>query len=107
MTDTDQREVLEALWREINPAPVQSSPDYGDWRHCSNIFTAMLDAGAYLDAAMMLVPEDVVDWSIGRFEDGSGTASLWFADDREICEEAATPALALCAAIRAAKDAAP
>lgn len=62
-------------------------------------FIRKLDAEAYLDAAMMLIPEGI-KWSVSTFGARGGTAQI---DNR--CRTAATPALALLAAIIRAKGA--
>lgn len=98
-----QREVLEALFAKRFPdhyMPGRSGIGPSRWAK----FTAMLDAGAFVDAALLLVPEG---WLIGRLwqrNTRSGNKP-WFAElwqpttDREVKAGADTPALAICAAI--------
>jgi hypothetical protein len=108
----DERRVLEAL------AHKRLGPHWG-W---PDRFNTLLDAGAYLDAAMMLVPEGWVlnglsktpeqvklehtgdeplpDWSATLLrEDCAGYANRSRFKEAYAYGEAATPALALCVAI--------
>lgn len=61
-----------------------------------------------LDAAMTLVPENgfcEINWYRGRSDDGKDDATVWALYGEEYCchANAATPALALCAAALRAK----
>ena len=118
MTTPTEREVLEALWRKVNPQPfnghIGPSPAWKEWVHARRCFTAMLDAKAYESAALMMVPEglrvNLSEWDdrkhlrpMGPWQciltrAGKGNMDPFFAR----CDHATTPALALCAAIEAA-----
>ena len=105
MSEQTEREVIEALWVTVKGEP----PVAGDWQTGADFdqFTAMLDAGAYFDAALMLVPEGwayILD-TTGLFS----SVSLWNGQHCVIGEyfdgvsiKRSTPALAICAAIEAA-----
>ena len=109
----DERRVLEALFARCFPAPnvktqtvlaaavcpdqsFKVSGNYAKWVQKANRFQCLLDAEAYLDAAMMLVePAGSVAMLIEN-----GTASVAFVrGDKWFSFEKATPALALCVAI--------
>lgn len=102
MTDQTEREALEALWRKVNGQPAM--PD-GPARIRSTYyrFRKMLDAGAYLDAALMVVPEGVIEFGLSR-----SRMSLDMGGKNWKClvgkhrASGRTPALALCAAVEAA-----
>lgn len=107
MTKQTEREVLEALFKQCFPG----SAFTGDCETCDMEeqrrirFTAMLDAGAYLDAAMMMVPEGSefgLNWSRMSVDMGGNN---WRCHVGKHRASGRTPALALCAAIRAARDA--
>lgn len=117
----DERKVLEALWKASGRSEF-IYPDAANEDERAR-FDAMLDAGAYLDAAMMLVPEGWRVEQIGEHYDRPLRAKgPWFAiiyqpqmrlndggsggggDPFARCMNAPTPALALCAAIARAGD---
>jgi len=114
MTEQTEREVFEALFAELHGTK-DSIPLLRytiKWRDRRDHFTTMLNAEAYLDAAMMLVPEG---WRLSNLadkdpKDGKATAHIvrigagygHDPDDRH-WGVSATSALALCAAIRAAE----
>lgn len=116
--------ILDAFYY-IHPQLYSNQTGYSDWFYTHEAFVQKLDAGAYLDAAMSLVPEG---WKCG-FEmpglfDGVEKSEAWvwpwessFDPDWRDGNEgyrsnpdghrtaAATPALALCAAaLRAIGD---
>lgn len=81
----------------------------GEWRPTEYGSVVLMDADgepgphfmsreytSSLDAAMRLVPEGW-EFTVGRTHDEKGSASVWLID-RDVTMEAATPALALCAA---------
>lgn len=109
----DARQVLEALWNcptcsgdcgSANPPPIFCPTDR---------FRKLLDAGAYLSAAEMLVPDGMVLEALRAWPGHPAKCSLWgtheengerwhnFSDGR-FEAEGPTPALALAAAISAA-----
>jgi hypothetical protein len=104
MTDPNEREVLEALFAKTHNLSKLAVADWDalGWQEADR-FTAMLDAGAYENAALMLVPEGLV-WTLMTDFGGLNRARLrrhdcsWMAD-------ATTPALALCKAIAKAGEA--
>lgn len=105
MTEQTEREALISLFREIYPRPTSLTEiephEKRAWK-----FLAMLDCGAYLDAAMMLVPEGSefgMNWSRMSVDMGGKNWRCHVGAHRA---SGRTPALALCEAIRAAKDAA-
>jgi hypothetical protein len=79
-----------------------SLTSYRDWLHI-NAFGKLLDVGAFLDAAMSLVPEGWF-WRVGHSTLYAGWASTnrlhpdHCNREDETFAKAATPALALCAA---------
>lgn len=110
MTEQSEHEALEALFADLHGTK-DSIPLHRytiKWRDRRDRFTTMLDAEAYLDAAMMLVPEGY------DFATGSGRPQAMDPNARgpwawvaahgdlagDVCREE-TPALALCAAIEA------
>lgn len=73
MTEQTEREVLDQLWFDrMGTTYVSDSPDRQDRLRR---FTALLDAEAYLDAALLLVPEDMT-WMINTM-DGYIEACVW------------------------------
>lgn len=76
------------LFREVATAVFGSVPD---------VMNRFLAAGAYLDAAMQLVPEWCF-WALNMAGDGSGFDAMCQDDGPVKWTRAATPALALCAA---------
>lgn len=108
MTEQTEREVLEALWKELEPkADERGMRPLSVFRDKVR-FNVLLDAGAYLDAAMLLVPEGhqlgIMQEHPDQWRAGMGS---WGFDRADHTGEGSTPALALCAAIDAARDAAP
>ena len=95
------------------------TPEYAAFIERQNRFTDFLEAGAFLDAALTLVPEGCAPWHCGRHNktgrhprtmqsvDGGADAYLTVGTNEPIYAMAATPALALCAAaLRARSEAA-
>ena len=123
MTEQTEREVLEALWLTTQVPPFYERICEGNcpicqWEAKRLRFRAMLDCGAYLDAAMMLVPEGMAIDRLSIWPGQAAGCSLWgtrnvngerwhHIDDGRFEGEGETPALALCAAITKAKDTAP
>jgi len=67
------REKLEAAWNE---APFLDEHDYAAWEHAYARFTRLLDAEAWLDAAMMLrLPGHRIKMTI--CEDRRTAADMW------------------------------
>lgn len=103
-TPDQQREVLEALWTQLHGGTDPQWCQYYDEvevRHEARYFLAMLDCGAFVDAALMLVPEG---WTLfhlgGPFPDKPCHATIAGGDPVSFKEgEGQTRALALCAAI--------
>jgi len=105
------RELFKDVWREVFPRPARTwvtdnasewTPEYTDWQELQDRFYELLDAEAWLDAAMTLVPDGWV-WSMNTFAEPNRSASAYLmnASDeiiRTIKQYIATPALALCAA---------
>lgn len=96
----DQRHILELAWQEVYghfPGSHESLPAR------TLLFARRLNAEAYLDAALMLVPEGWFLWQLGEYTDNSPFiwhSTLWHrdADLPESSFTATTPALALTAA---------
>jgi len=110
-TADQQAEMLEQAWRALNPKPVRVwepgnsetwTIEYAVWNDIQHIYYDLLHVGAFLDAAMSLVPEGF-NFGCGS-HDATGKAWAW-------CEEkdnrhweamylanAVSPALALTAA---------
>ena len=96
----DQRHILELAWQEVYghfPGSHESLPER------TLLFARRLNAEAYLDAALMLVPEGWFLWQLGEYTDNSPFiwhSTLWHrdADLPESSFTATTPALALTAA---------
>jgi hypothetical protein len=93
--------LAEKLWHPFYRLPV----DWDETRYRRHQrFDGLLDAGAYLEAAMMLVPEG---WTYGAWQGPSGQPHKWElrtigAEDqryRTVEGKGHTPALALCVAI--------
>jgi len=70
------REVLEGVFKVIHPEPTVESGVWWPWSIMAERFRRFLDAEAYLDAAMMLVPEGY-DWSMDNFDGELGKPSAW------------------------------
>ena len=96
----EQRHILELAWQEVYghfPGSHESLPAR------TLLFARRLNAEAYLDAALMLVPEGWFLWQLGEYTDNSPFiwhSTLWHrdADLPESSFTATTPALALTAA---------
>lgn len=105
-TAEQQRELLLQAFEVCFPRP----QDVRKWLNKRNRFTDMLDTAAFVDAALMMMPEGVL-WTMNSWEGPSRfSAGLWAGSrfivyaDKE--KAASTPALALTAAIlRARRDA--
>lgn len=97
----EQRELLEKVWQELHFLGGDPEGEWDSCRLCQR-FHNMLDAEAYLSAAEMLVPEGWHEWHVGRtWKTGEGQC---YALDPVTMHQpvfvfAATPALALLAAI--------
>lgn len=96
----EQRVMLCAAFQFLRGATASANEFWSD-NPKPGAFHAKLNAGAYLDAAMMLVPEG---WFVELEQHSSSwtatlSSALWY-DDTRICRDAAaaTPALALAAA---------
>ena len=107
MTTPTEREVLEALWRKVNPQPfnghIGPSPAWKEWVHARRCFTAMLDAKAYESAALLLVPDGWFTFLASQ--DRHSRSWVWELRGGyglRAKARAATHVLALCAAIEAA-----
>lgn len=101
--EREVREVLEAAWNELHDhqkAPWQKLA-VGDGMER---FRRFLDAEAYTDAALMLVPEDF-DWIVGRTNGGLTTHAQVGTNDPDKMEFADHPALAIAQASLKTKDA--
>lgn len=102
-----EREVLEALWlafgRKLPERVWNNVHDCWQWEGGKDAlrFVAMLDAHSYLDAALMLMAEG--DWNIARISEPE-VEHQYYAEVTEWHAYAATPALALCAAIAKAGE---
>ena len=110
---TDERKALEEAWDDF----AQTDKQFRRWA-CSiadergttqaGRFTAMLDCGAYLSAAEMLVPEG---WTYDARQGPSGQPHTWELKTigehdqryRTVSGRSTTPALALLGAIREAR----
>lgn len=106
MTEPTEREALEALFARVHFPRPPSNPgsEAVDWFRLHNPFYAMLEAKAYLDAALMLVPPGA-SWNlVSEEKDLPPQASIYLPNDlfRTFTGQGTTPALALCAAIKAA-----
>lgn len=111
-----QRELCEAAFAVLRSMPQirvpfqpDGSPWFGDgvgpytpewkvWNECQKAFRAKLDAEAYVDAVLMLVPEGWNRWAV------TGRHSATVGRDGDVTTQdswvfAATPALALLCAI--------
>jgi hypothetical protein len=114
-TVEQQAELLEEAFRLCDPPPRQmyskavrliKTPRFAEWSHRFDLFSDKLACEAFLDAAMTLVPEGCF-WTAMNAKDGgdrpiigAGLAIVAAPDDISARDpsEAATPALALCAA---------
>jgi hypothetical protein len=94
------RDKLEAMWREANPTPTDpASPEREVWFRTLVRFTRLLDAEAWLDAAVMLYEpghEFMLSWSRMSVDMGGNN---WKASVNKHRASAPTPAEALLAAI--------
>lgn len=111
MTAPTEREVLVALFTKLHDGKSAQWLDYYGEAELSakgRRFNALMGLNAYLDAAMMLVPEGhqlgIMQEHPDQWRAGMGS---WGFDRADHTGEGSTPALALCAAIDAARDAAP
>jgi len=105
----ETRALLEEAYEAVHGKSCDWFRYYGeiDQKHDARAFDNMLNAEAYLDAAMMLLPEGWM-WSIGSDGPEEGPWACLTAI-KDLCEDisccAATPALALCAAALIAREA--
>ena len=100
----DVREVLELAFFDIygrEPDKVHI-PEWNQWRDREMRFRRFLDAEAYTDAALMLVPVGG-SWAVGMQSGGVSGASVFLNGGAMFRTEAATPALAIAAASLRAK----
>jgi len=96
----EQRELLFAAAKEIWTwayAPATVDPDL--WAARWVKFNRLLNAEAYLDAAIMLVPEDM-GWEVDSFDYTESTAVIYGGGAGPREARAGTPALAILAAIK-------
>ncbi|SMC45510.1 hypothetical protein [Novosphingobium sp. B1] len=123
---TDIRQALEEAFKVIHPEPPcdwmtwddariseQRAEDqmaftrWNDWRLITQArFRRFLDAEAWTDAALMLVPEGMMEWHAGKHFKGGGSAYML---DGKVLRDpiyvtAETPAHALLAACLKAKE---
>lgn len=116
-TGPDRELFLEAFY-ETHGSALQGNIalPYQEYAAAFGRFIELIDAEAYLDAAMSLVPEGRPSKQIGTTDDGVGYAALAGNDMHMMAEDpdefwveatAATPALALCAAALRAREARP
>ena len=113
----DDPDLLWEAQRIVNPEPPTIwkneqrevwTPEYAAYIACGHRFGELIDAGAYLDAAMALVANEWESVSIRRTDDGLWHVELahndghMMAEDPEewwvMSEDRPSPALALCAA---------
>ena len=106
MTD-HTRAMLEEAWANFMARPEPGNSGRYTWLSLHERFTSLLDAEAYLDAAMMLAPEGW-EWCIDNWDGPSPTRCCAWGQfpnkgpgDNHYAE---TPALALLAAIMKAKN---
>jgi hypothetical protein len=95
--ETHQVMLLWEAWEAINGKAEPIATDrWPGWRmpEAWERFKGMINAHAYLDAAMTLVPEGM-KWGIGNPQDGHSYATM---GNLPRAVRAAKPALALCAA---------
>ena len=104
-TAEQQADLLDEAWEAVAPSwPLEKA------RKLAGEFSHKLDANAFVDAALMMVPDGVL-WTMNSWEGPSRfSAGLWVGSrfivyaDKE--KAASTPALALTSAIlRARRDA--
>lgn len=99
-----ERELLLELLGVIQPkTPRHHDDTHWEWWEFDARFRKMLDAEAWLSAVEMLVPEGWQEWQVGR-QPWKGCNGLAYVLDRgsmrdPLLVHAATPALALAAAI--------
>lgn len=106
--DRPDRELLAEAHLALNPEPVgeQGPIQTDNWRAWSNgsyKFGQLLAAGAFLDAALTLVP-DPKSWSVGQHGDAEAGSSVFLPGGSMFHASASTPALALCAAALKARN---
>ena len=103
---SDTRQVLEEAFEAIFPRPNKYVFDLeADARHYK--FTRFLDAEAWTDAAMMLVPEGwlwEVQWIGHQTKGRVANAHIWKRFDQSHFAAAAHPALALAQACLKARE---
>jgi hypothetical protein len=104
-TATEQREMLEAAFVAVHgPKPERvhgGSPELLAWLALHNPFFALLQAGGFLDAAMSLVPSEMlwsVEWAGHQTRGRIACCTIWKPHMPSSTAVAATPALALTAA---------
>lgn len=91
LTGPDRQHFVEA-WEAVRTSFWQS-----EWDR----FSLLLELGAWEQAAMMLVPEDAEEVGVSQYKNGRGSAMIVPKGCRgpsSVVYNAATPALALCAA---------
>jgi hypothetical protein len=112
-TADDQRDVLETAFAELYPhTPSMGCSSYHNEAldadlEVHNRFTVMLDAEAYVDAALLLLREVLPEWGhASGVAEGFAWAGVLSSDNLPGYDEVlATQALAIIAAIQQAKEA--
>lgn len=100
----EQRELLIEVFHTVFPhpeSPMLNRANLNEWGRLHTLFSKMLDAEAYLDAAMML-KGDLRLLCLTELDDGEWAAKLW----KQPACAGATPALALLSAILRAGESA-
>lgn len=94
---SEQRELLWEAFLALQARPDDHTPGVKEWSWLWNRFNLMTGAEAYESAAMMLVPEGY-GVKVRRWVNGRGAAGCYPSESADDWHNAATPALALCAA---------
>lgn len=104
------REVFEDAFRLVFPKPSRIwvtdstgdyTPEYEAWQGRQHAYWDYLEVGAFLDAAMLLVPSSERAWNVRIVrDDDTWGAAVWhpFDSPPDIGPQFCTPALALVAA---------
>lgn len=108
-TPEQQAEVIRACWLAWNPEPEFLNADiiggeaWSRWREMSRPIERFVEAGAYLSAVEMMVPQG--DWALSiAGKDCLATLPAGYGLGDAVHGFASTPALALLAAIAQVKD---
>lgn len=100
---SDTRHALEEAFWTIYPTPPAGYHDE-PWRNRAIRFRRFLDAEAWTDAALLLVPEGF-DWSMDNFDGELGKPSAWICNKGPFFNGTADhPALALAQACLKARE---